>query len=332
MKRIIVILLSVLMVFSVFAGCSLDAKEDVVDINWSEFELGNKLPVLEGVRGKVTYNSKTWLNLNIHNATKEQFKSYRDACVEKGYTIESEELEQHYTAFNNEGYLLKISYYTTNEMSIVLEAPEEFCDFDWPTNGLGVILPVTESKKGKITHDSSKIFSVHVGETTIDAYKAYVTACEDKGFVIDHSKSEDYYSAKNSDGYKIEVRYLGFNKIGISITAPKEDESVPNATEGGQENSKPSGENSTAGIGKEFKNAMDSYEEFMDEYVAFMKKYQANPADLSLLTDYANYMKKYTEFAEEFSKWEDEEMNAAELAYYIDVQARVSKKLLEVAG
>ena len=32
-----------------------------------------------------------------------------------------------------------------------------------------------------------------------------------------------------------------------------------------------------------------------------------------------------------FEKWENEEMNAAETAYYIDVQARVSKKLLEAA-
>ncbi len=31
-------------------------------------------------------------------------------------------------------------------------------------------------------------------------------------------------------------------------------------------------------------------------------------------------------------KWENEDLNNTELAYYIDVQARVSKKLLEVAG
>lgn len=82
----------------------------------------------------------------------------------------------------------------------------------------------------------------------------------------------------------------------------------------------------------DFKAAMNSYEKFMDEYVAFMKKYKSNPSDMSLLTEYADYMSKYADFVEDFEKWEDEEMNAAETAYYIDVQERVSKKLLEVAN
>ena len=73
------------------------------------------------------------------------------------------------------------------------------------------------------------------------------------------------------------------------------------------------------------------YEEFMNEYVDFMKKYQDNPSDISLIGDYDDYVKKYSDFVDDFEKWEDEEMNTAETAYYIDVQARVSKKLLEIA-
>lgn len=84
-------------------------------------------------------------------------------------------------------------------------------------------------------------------------------------------------------------------------------------------------------INADFKEAMDAYEAFMDEYVAFMKKYQENPGDLSILTDYAEYMQKYAKFVEGFAKWENEEMTTAEASYYIDVQARVTKKLLEVA-
>ena len=77
---------------------------------------------------------------------------------------------------------------------------------------------------------------------------------------------------------------------------------------------------------------MDSYETFMDEYVAFMKRYaESDGTDLSILTDYADYMSKYVDFCENFEKWEDEDMNAAETAYYLEVQTRVTKKLLEVA-
>lgn len=88
----------------------------------------------------------------------------------------------------------------------------------------------------------------------------------------------------------------------------------------------------SGGLSPDFKAAMDSYESFMNEYVEFMKKYQANPGDLKLLVDYATFMKKYADFTEDFEKWEDSEMNSAETAYYIDVQSRVSKKLLEVAN
>ncbi|MBQ2780129.1 MAG: hypothetical protein IJF42_01040, partial [Clostridia bacterium] len=83
-------------------------------------------------------------------------------------------------------------------------------------------------------------------------------------------------------------------------------------------------------IRSDFKAAMDSYEEFMDEYVVFMKKYADNPNDLGLLMDYAEYMSDYAEMCEEFEKWDSEDMNDAELAYYLEVQTRVNKKLLEV--
>ena len=82
----------------------------------------------------------------------------------------------------------------------------------------------------------------------------------------------------------------------------------------------------------EFKEAMDSYEAFFDEYVAFMEKYAASDgSDLTLLTDYANYMSKYADMMADFEAWDSEDMNTAETAYYIEVQSRISQKLLEVA-
>lgn len=52
---------------------------------------------------------------------------------------------------------------------------------------------------------------------------------------------------------------------------------------------------------------------------------------ISMLNDYTDYMKKYSETMEKFSKLESEEMNDAETAYYIDASAKISKKLLEVS-
>ena len=89
--------------------------------------------------------------------------------------------------------------------------------------------------------------------------------------------------------------------------------------------------NKSAGVRSDFKTAMDSYEKFFDEYVAIMKKYANNPGDTSILADYSKYMGKYAQMMSDFEKWESEDMNDAELAYYLEVQGRITKKLLEVS-
>lgn len=86
------------------------------------------------------------------------------------------------------------------------------------------------------------------------------------------------------------------------------------------------------GMRPEFKEAMDSYEAYFDEYVAFMEKYAASDgSDLTLLTDYADYMSKYADMMADLEAWDSADMNTAETAYYIEVQSRISQKLLEVA-
>lgn len=81
----------------------------------------------------------------------------------------------------------------------------------------------------------------------------------------------------------------------------------------------------------DFKAAMDSYEAFFDEYIAFMKKYEeTDGSDLSLLADYAQYLSKYSEYMSDLEKWENEDLNTAEAAYYLQVQSRINQKLLEV--
>ena len=72
----------------------------------------------------------------------------------------------------------------------------------------------------------------------------------------------------------------------------------------------------------------------MDEYVDFMQKYsKADPGSMvSMMGDYYGILARYTEFAEKIDAMDESELTNAELAYYIDVTGRVSKKLLTVAG
>ena len=76
---------------------------------------------------------------------------------------------------------------------------------------------------------------------------------------------------------------------------------------------------------------MDSYEAFVNEYCEFMKKYsESNQTDLQMIADYTSYLSKYAEFAKDFEAWNSDDMTNEELAYYLDVQHRVAKKMLEI--
>ena len=141
---------------------------------------------------------------------------------------------------------------------------------------------------------------------------------DDKSVVIYYAK-EDYVLAKDKPSTDSTPSTQPSTQ---PSTEPSTEATTPAATEEKKDNNS---------IDPEFKAAMDSYEEFFDEYVAIMKKYKANPTDLSILSDYAKYMGQYADMMQKFETWENEDLNAAETAYYIDVQARISKKLLEVA-
>lgn len=86
-----------------------------------------------------------------------------------------------------------------------------------------------------------------------------------------------------------------------------------------------------AGVRKEVKAAIDSYEVFFKEYAAFMKKYSSSSNPLSMLADYTTMMTKYTSMLEKWDKFKDDyDLNDAELKYYIEAAARINNALLSV--
>jgi len=310
-------------------------------VDWQTLQLSSNIP--EPEKGKVSVGSdlEDYLGVRFENVDKEFFNEYVDACVGMGYNIESKKIGDSYEAFNDEGYELYITYFNSSEeISIILKAPTNMSTLEWPTKGIGAILPQTKSTLGKVVYDTSDNFQVIVGNTTREEYNNYVEACENKGFTVDYSKQEDYYSAQDKNGYRLNIRYIGANRIEVSIQEPKKETTttITSNTTTSVESEKTTTttttkkETTTSGMSKEFKQAMDSYEAAMNEYIAFMKKYKkSNGTDMSLLSDYSKYMTKYAEACEAFAKWEDEDLNATESAYYLKVQTRINKKLLEVA-
>lgn len=82
-------------------------------------------------------------------------------------------------------------------------------------------------------------------------------------------------------------------------------------------------------ISPEFQAAMDSYEAFFNEYADFMKRYEDNPTDAELLAEMGDMFKREGEMLKEFDAWERDDLNTAELAYYLEVQGRIYAKLAE---
>ena len=84
-------------------------------------------------------------------------------------------------------------------------------------------------------------------------------------------------------------------------------------------------------ISPEFKKTMDDYEAWFDHYCDVMKRYQEDSTDLELLSEMTDLLSEETTMLEQMENMDQSEMNTAELAYYIEVTARIEKKLLEVA-
>lgn len=313
-------------------------------IEWSKIELRDQLPEPPSNRGTLFENSDEEFWVSLDGVSDDQYNDYLDACVDKGFTVDADKSSYSYKAYNADGYSLDMSH-IGDGLSITLKAPMNFGSITWPSSTVGNMLPAPKSTTGKFSYGHDDSFFVYVGETSKADYDQYVADCSANGFNIDYDKGDTYYRADNADGYHISLKYEGNNIMAVEIKASKNSDtgtSEPATTEPSTETTAPSESSSTEtkpndtelvdGMRKDFKDAMDSYEAFMDEYVAFMKKYSDNPSDVGLLADYTKYMSKYADMVEKFDKWESEDLNDAELAYYIDVQARVSKKLLDVAG
>ena len=84
-------------------------------------------------------------------------------------------------------------------------------------------------------------------------------------------------------------------------------------------------------IRPEIKEALDSFEAFFDEYCDFIQRYEASPNDLALLKEYADYLSQYNDAMSKMDALNDGSLNDAELAYYLEVTARINAKLMNTA-
>lgn len=76
---------------------------------------------------------------------------------------------------------------------------------------------------------------------------------------------------------------------------------------------------------------LETYESFIDRYVAFMKRYKDSDDPLSMLSDYLEILREYTEFETALQGYDLLTMSEADALYYSEVMLRCSQKMLTIA-
>lgn len=87
-------------------------------------------------------------------------------------------------------------------------------------------------------------------------------------------------------------------------------------------------------VNSDFKKTMDSYEQFFNDYASFLEKYsKADGSEdaFAMLADYTTFMTKYAETMEALDSIDVEKLSTADYAYYVEVMARINKRLAEVS-
>lgn len=200
---------------------------DAEKFAWSDILLADVVPEPESRFGEIIGNSSEYLSLYVYRTSAADYGEYVDACKEKGFTVEADQSEQSYYAYNADVYKLSLYYDESNsKMHIGVDAAEQYGTLVWPDSIIASMLPVPASTTGEITQDDDKGFQAYVSNTPIDEFKNYVAACADRGFNIDAYESDESYSAENSEGYKLSVSYQGNSVISISVDEPEYEVSI----------------------------------------------------------------------------------------------------------
>jgi hypothetical protein len=210
---------------------------------------------------------------------------------------------------------------------------EEYTTITWATSGIGSLAPKPKSTKGKISIDSEDSYQATISEVSVDDFKSYVNDCKKKGFDVDYTSVDGMYTAKDKKGYDLSVYYQDDEEtMDIIINAPEQETTAEKTTKGSKKKSSKKSTSSSDNVSPEFKATMDSYEEFFNDYVDFMKKYKNSTDITSMASDYADYMTKYSDMMQKLNDIKSEDLSTADLAYYNEVNARITKKLAEVAN
>lgn len=102
--------------------------------------------------------------------------------------------------------------------------------FSWPKTNIGTRLPTPESTTGGNFIEDDDMLSIDVCDTNDEQYAAYIDAVLEKGFTVDYSRSDGWFSGETKDGYSVTISRDESNKNIMSISLYGPDDSSTSDT------------------------------------------------------------------------------------------------------
>jgi len=139
----------------------------------------------------------------IRFADKEKFEDYVKTCKAEGFTLDAEESDTTYHAYNDLDNELEVEFYPEpSEIYIKMYKAIEWSEFTWPLQGDLKALPAPEADEIFIESMSTDYFKGYVNGFSRQKFLDYVQECMDAGF------DGRYEGGNRFDAQKDKVRII----------------------------------------------------------------------------------------------------------------------------
>lgn len=288
----------------------LDAPKISDSYQWPDSALAKLLPKPKSDTGKVEWEYEDSFLVYVADTSEDEYRDYVKACSDAGFTVDYSKGEQYYRAENADGVSLSLEYKGNNSMSVRLQAPSK----------AELERRAQAEAEAKAAQEQAEAEAKAAQEQAEAEAKAAQEQAEAEAKAAQEQAEAEAKAAQEQA--EAEAKAAQEQAEAEAKAAQEQDEA--GTAEGSAE--------LVDGMRPEVKEALDDYEAFMNEYCDFMEKYSTSDDQGSMLGDYTQFMLKYAEAMESIDKVNESDLNDIELAYYIEVTARIEKRLLQVGG
>lgn len=102
----------------------LNAPKAVGEFKWPASAIAGLLPVPQSNIGKVEWEADYGFVIYVSNTSVDDFNSYADECIEKGFDVDYRRGDTYYYADNSDGYHISLKYEGFNTMFVRVDEPD----------------------------------------------------------------------------------------------------------------------------------------------------------------------------------------------------------------